>query len=166
MSSFWTSTALEPKRQFRFRLTITAVDGQAAIWYAKKVTVPAFTVGEVKIKQRTSQIQKYLNTGWPDSSYELFYYKLDDINNENGLIYFDKNNIFKFSEPKININKSKSDYTKWFNIYLKINLISNLPIDTLCSLSKDFNKNEILNEINLINICKKIKIKEIFNLLG
>ena len=45
--SFWTSTALEPKRQFRFRLTITAVD-QAAIWFAKKVTVPAFTVGEVK----------------------------------------------------------------------------------------------------------------------
>jgi len=48
MSSFWTSTALEPKRQFRFRLTITAVDGEAAIWYAKKVTVPAFTVGEIK----------------------------------------------------------------------------------------------------------------------
>jgi hypothetical protein len=48
MSSFWTSTALEPKRQFRFRLTITAVDGQAAIWYAKKVTVPAFSVGEIK----------------------------------------------------------------------------------------------------------------------
>ena len=46
--SFWTSTALEPKRQFRFRLTITAVDGEAAIWFAKKVTVPAFTVGEVK----------------------------------------------------------------------------------------------------------------------
>ena len=46
--SFWTSTALEPKRQFRFRLTITAVDGSAAIWFAKKVTVPAFTVGEVK----------------------------------------------------------------------------------------------------------------------
>ena len=45
--SFWTSTALEPKRQFRFRLTITSVD-QAAIWFAKKVTVPAFTVGEVK----------------------------------------------------------------------------------------------------------------------
>ena len=34
------------------------------------------------------------------------------------------------------------------------------------SPKKDFNKNEILNEINLINICKKIKIKEIFNLLG
>ena len=46
--SFWTSTALEPKRQFRFRLTITAVDGDAAIWFAKKVTVPSFTVGEVK----------------------------------------------------------------------------------------------------------------------
>ena len=46
--AFWTSTALEPKRQFRFRLTITAVDGEAAIWFAKKVTVPAFTVGEVK----------------------------------------------------------------------------------------------------------------------
>ena len=36
MSSFWTSTALEPKRQYRFRLTITSVQG-AAIWFAKKV---------------------------------------------------------------------------------------------------------------------------------
>ena len=49
--SFWTSTALEPKRQYRFRLTITAVGGDGvsnAIWYAKKVTIPSFTVGEVK----------------------------------------------------------------------------------------------------------------------
>ncbi len=46
--SFWTSTALEPKRQFRFRLTITSVSDEAAIWYAKKVTVPSFTVGEIK----------------------------------------------------------------------------------------------------------------------
>lgn len=50
--SFWTSTALEPKRQYRFRLTISAVGGSGtvsnAIWYAKKVTIPQFTVGEIK----------------------------------------------------------------------------------------------------------------------
>ena len=50
--SFWTSTALEPKRQYRFRLTITAVGGGGsvgnAIWFAKKVTIPQFTVGEIK----------------------------------------------------------------------------------------------------------------------
>ena len=50
--SFWTSTALEPKRQYRFRLTITAVGGGKAIgnaiWFAKKVTIPQFTVGEIK----------------------------------------------------------------------------------------------------------------------
>lgn len=50
--SFWTSTALEPKRQYRFRLTISAVGGSGtvsnAIWFAKKVTIPQFTVGEVK----------------------------------------------------------------------------------------------------------------------
>ena len=50
--SFWTSTALEPKRQYRFRLTISAVGGEGtvsnAIWFAKKVTIPQFTVGEVK----------------------------------------------------------------------------------------------------------------------
>ena len=51
MSSFWTSTALEPKRQYRFRLTITNVGGNGvsnAIWYAKKVGIPSFTVGEIK----------------------------------------------------------------------------------------------------------------------
>ena len=51
MSNFWTSTALEPKRQYRFRLTITAVGGNGvsnAIWYAKKVGIPSFTVGEIK----------------------------------------------------------------------------------------------------------------------
>ena len=50
--SFWTSTALEPKRQYRFRLTISAVGGAGAvsnaIWFAKKVTIPSFTVGEIK----------------------------------------------------------------------------------------------------------------------
>ena len=50
--SFWTSTALEPKRQYRFRLTISAVGGAGkvsnAIWFAKKVTIPQFTVGEIK----------------------------------------------------------------------------------------------------------------------
>ena len=50
--SFWTSTALEPKRQYRFRLTISAVGCAGAvsnaIWFAKKVTIPSFTVGEIK----------------------------------------------------------------------------------------------------------------------
>ena len=46
--SFWTETSLEPKRQYRFRLTIEKVSGSNAIWYAKKVTIPAFTVGEIK----------------------------------------------------------------------------------------------------------------------
>tara|TARA_R100000008_G_scaffold86731_2_gene81189 strand:- start:886 stop:1506 length:621 start_codon:yes stop_codon:yes gene_type:complete len=46
--SFWTKTSLEPKRQYRFRLTIEKVEGSSAIWYAKKVTIPSFTVGEIK----------------------------------------------------------------------------------------------------------------------
>ena len=46
--AFWTATSLEPKRQYRFRLTITNLQENAAIWFAKKVTVPAFTVGEIK----------------------------------------------------------------------------------------------------------------------
>ena len=46
--SFWTKTSLEPKRQYRFRLTIEKVSGTNAIWFAKKVTLPQFTVGEIK----------------------------------------------------------------------------------------------------------------------
>ena len=47
--SFWTKTSLEPKRQYRFRLTIEKVAGSSAIWYAKKVTIPSFQLERLNI---------------------------------------------------------------------------------------------------------------------
>ena len=51
--SFW-STATEPKRNFRYKVTIAGFGGVLDdtsydnIWFAKKATKPSFTVGEVK----------------------------------------------------------------------------------------------------------------------
>jgi hypothetical protein len=44
--NFWTnSTAQDPKRAFRFTVTMTG-DGLGMLWYAKSVTKPKLTVGE------------------------------------------------------------------------------------------------------------------------
>ena len=52
--AFWTdSLAAEPKRNFRFQVTITGFNGkggndQSVVWWAKKVTKPNFTIAEGK----------------------------------------------------------------------------------------------------------------------
>ena len=44
--NFWTnSTAQDPKRAFRFTVTMTNI-GSGLLWYAKSVTKPKMTVGE------------------------------------------------------------------------------------------------------------------------
>ena len=53
-AGFWsTNTAAEPKRQFRWKVEFSSTNteglgGQGVIWFAKKVTLPSITVGEVK----------------------------------------------------------------------------------------------------------------------
>lgn len=49
MSDFWNSTKTEPKRKFRWLLSISPDDGiLIPAWIIKKVTKPTFTVSEVK----------------------------------------------------------------------------------------------------------------------
>lgn len=49
---FWSSGKVEPKRQFRFLVTISGME-QGATWYARSVTKPGFTV--------TQSPHKFLN---------------------------------------------------------------------------------------------------------
>ena len=42
---FWSSGQVEPKRQFRFLVTLAGME-QGATWYAKSATKPGFSVGE------------------------------------------------------------------------------------------------------------------------
>jgi len=46
--AFWTTTPeRDPKRNFRFQIFITGVQGtEPAVWWAKKVAKPNFTVAE------------------------------------------------------------------------------------------------------------------------
>ena len=48
MSDFWSSTGTEPKRKFRWILTISSPHGNIPAWVIKKVTKPTYTVSEVK----------------------------------------------------------------------------------------------------------------------
>ena len=46
--AFWTdSTAQDPKRQYRFLVTISGIEN-GATWYAKKVNKPAFTISSAQ----------------------------------------------------------------------------------------------------------------------
>ena len=48
--AFWTTTPeQDPKRNFRFQVFMTGIqDSEPAVWWAKKVTKPNFTVAESK----------------------------------------------------------------------------------------------------------------------
>ena len=58
MAGFWASKAHEAKRQFRFKVQFASTDsdsasalaGQGVIWFAKKVTLPQYTMTEVTHK--------------------------------------------------------------------------------------------------------------------
>ena len=48
--SFWTTTPeRDPKRNFRFQVFITGIqDSEPAVWWAKKIAKPNFTIAESK----------------------------------------------------------------------------------------------------------------------
>ena len=47
--AFWSQTAVEPKRNFRFQVEITNLsDGQSVLWWAKTVSTPSYDVSEVE----------------------------------------------------------------------------------------------------------------------
>ena len=48
--AFWKSAELEPKRAFRFLVTVGGLEGGGGQFYAKSVTKPAVTVGETPHK--------------------------------------------------------------------------------------------------------------------
>lgn len=49
MADFWSSTTTEPKRKFRWLLSISSPHGDLIpAWIIKKVTKPTFTISEVK----------------------------------------------------------------------------------------------------------------------
>ena len=48
MAQFWTNASAEPKRNFRFKVTLDAFGGQNILWWAKTVTTPSYDVSEVE----------------------------------------------------------------------------------------------------------------------
>tara|TARA_Y100001973_G_C5196598_1_gene334688 strand:+ start:748 stop:1341 length:594 start_codon:yes stop_codon:yes gene_type:complete len=49
MSIFWTdANRADPKRNYRFKLTITGIPGDALIWYAKSVTKPNVEISQTE----------------------------------------------------------------------------------------------------------------------
>jgi hypothetical protein len=46
MSTFWTEAALEPKRNFRFKVTIAGFTDNPVIWWAKNFKTPSYDISE------------------------------------------------------------------------------------------------------------------------
>jgi len=44
--SFWTESSIEPKRNFRFRVTITGFGDDSVIWWVKNFKTPSYDVSE------------------------------------------------------------------------------------------------------------------------
>lgn len=48
MAAFWSSGETEPKRNYRWKVSIDGFGGNNILWWAKTVTVPSFDVSEVE----------------------------------------------------------------------------------------------------------------------
>ena len=46
--AFWSTNDVEPKRNFRFKVEITALGGNSVLWWAKTVSTPSFDVSETE----------------------------------------------------------------------------------------------------------------------
>lgn len=46
-TSYWTDASLEPKRNFRWRVTITGLAEQNVIWWVKNFKTPSYDISEV-----------------------------------------------------------------------------------------------------------------------
>ena len=46
--AFWSTNDVEPKRNFRFQVEVTALSGQSVLWWAKTVSTPSFDLTEVE----------------------------------------------------------------------------------------------------------------------
>lgn len=44
--AFWTDATLQPKRNYRFRITITGLAGESVVWWAKGFKPPSYEVSE------------------------------------------------------------------------------------------------------------------------
>ena len=117
---------------------------------------------EVKTKQKNSQINKFKNLGVANSGYELLASSTNNNNKENGLIILEKNvpKIFKGNNYLLNKKNSVND-KKWFNTYLKVNLIANLKLSEINSLLLNKTSHKKLMPDALINLLEKLTFKEI-----
>lgn len=127
-----------------------------------------FRVGEVKTKQKKSQIIEYLKTGLCFKAYEFMpkktngeqYCGLIKIDNKNKIVVED-GPINPYFEPE----KMKEDL-KWFENYVKVHLLGNLSLDELKDLfNKELNKPR-LTFSNLIELVQKINFKKLIEVIN
>tara|TARA_B100000424_G_C22904514_1_gene481042 strand:- start:335 stop:886 length:552 start_codon:yes stop_codon:yes gene_type:complete len=45
--AFWNETSVEPKRNYRFQVEITGLEGDSVIWWAKTFKPPSYEISEV-----------------------------------------------------------------------------------------------------------------------
>lgn len=122
-----------------------------------------FIVGEVKSKQKNSQIEKYLKTGICHKGFEVIPKKIKPDKNC-GLLKIDDDNLIYYidSPPNPYLDKGKVSKDKiWIDKYLKINLLGNFSVLELQKITKKYTNSNTLDFKDLLNLVEKIKINDI-----
>ena len=69
--AFWQSSDLEPKRSYRFQLSIAGQDNKLEEFLVEKVTKPSFTVGESEVKYLNHTFYYPGRVTWNDLSFTI-----------------------------------------------------------------------------------------------
>jgi hypothetical protein len=132
-------------------------------------------IGEAKtdisnLNQSIKQLTKYQNVELANSLYSIIPNCENNGNEFFGEIYINNNKLFvNNSKKKLNTNKKNQIIDEnWLDIYIRINLIANLPFYKIIKHIKYFNhlKNESkVYSYHLLNFASKTNTEEIIKLI-
>ena len=121
-----------------------------------KPNITLYYSSKIKNCPYCNMAKKYLDAGFTNLVYE-FIPEGKKANEPLCLISF-KNSKIRFIKPVIdNLTYRESD-KDWFNVYLKLHLLSNLKIEELALLAKT---NKITKKA-LLSLSKKLSFRDIF----
>jgi hypothetical protein len=131
-------------------------------------------LGEVKsdissAKQAEDQLLKYQNVDLAEELYLLIPNLKESNNDFFGVGYFDDNKlILKESVKKASINKDHQiEDERWLEIYLKINLLGNLPFEiTLDELKKRYKATSKIYSWHLLDYAINTEMVEILKIIS
>lgn len=132
-------------------------------------------IGEAKtdishLNQALTQLAKYNNVELANHLYSIIPNCKNNTNSHFGEMYVENDKLYvKDSNKKLPINNENQKIDEeWLDIYIRINLMGNLPFNLLLEHLKKFNnlkKNENVYSSHLLHFASKINTEEILKLI-